>query len=136
MTANYRGGPQIRKATKGVILITTLLLFSGSLPTLLHYYYEYARNSPTEVGFAYDDNGEVKWIKNGDANFIGIDNYDKIILKGLHFVHNHPNGSDFSQNDIDTCEDVGCSSLEVIKQDYSDKIIDFTVSTAVQNDSL
>lgn len=119
------GGPQIRKATLGITFVISLSLFSG-MPTLLNYYYDYARNSPTEVGFAYDDSGEVKWIKNGDENSISIGFYDKLFLRGLHFVHNHPNGSGFSREDIDTCRDVGCLSIEVIKRDYSDQKIDLT----------
>jgi len=101
-------------------MLYQLFFISFILLAPLSLYYDMIRTSPIEIGFAYDSHDEVVWFKEGDSGRINLNNEDIKKLFNLSFVHNHPNNSNFSDIDIETCSNIKCYSMEVINPNRID----------------
>ena len=86
--------------------------FGGSLSNVLANYENKIRNDSTETAVVLDAKGKVLIDKSdGNTNQVTIDPADVPKLKDSIFTHNHPNGSAFSRDDLETAYSCGVKIL-------------------------
>jgi hypothetical protein len=55
---------------------------------------------PYETLFAYGENGELLFRKNGDAGSVTLNELEMAVARASVWTHNHPTGNTFSPNDV------------------------------------
>lgn len=72
------------------------------LETIVRTHEAQIRDMPYENCFAFADDGTIVLQKSGTVNRIEISQAEGELLRGKVFTHNHPGGSSFSMEDIQT----------------------------------
>lgn len=90
--------PALKDLTMTVVQDVTV----PTLETIVRTHEAQIRDLPYENCFAFADDGTIILQKSGTVNQIEISDAEGRLLKGTVFTHNHPGGTSFSMEDIQT----------------------------------